>query len=161
MNSSQSSVFYSCDNILDAPAEVVHEMPSPIKYQKPINPTKKKTNRQIIKSAIKHTVFPGVLHICAMKRLIKKMETHREFQSFLLLIKDGIKSNYCGLYGLNCEDNTALKLDGPRSSPKQISNAMVEASFRYNTGAKSFAKLRDRCLSVTIDAAAIKMTKKS
>jgi len=107
-----------------------------------------KSNRPIVMNAVEYVVFPGAVNKDTRMRVLEEIE-RCDCPHFLILFRDS-KLQFRGLYAYYPDTDEVFKIHG--TGPRQVTDAMIERYYKYNSGGKKFTQIHTKHLTVTIDA---------
>jgi len=99
-------------------------------------------------NAVEYVVFPGAVNKETRMRVLEEIE-RCDCPHFLILFRDS-KLQFRGLYAYYPDTDEVFKIYG--TGPRQVTDAMIERYYKYNSGGKKFTQIHTKHLTVTIDA---------
>jgi hypothetical protein len=117
----------------------------------------KVSNHQIIKSAITSVCLAGEPN---KKKRVEVLEAlNRTTHNVIILFRNstGTKQDFKAIYVYNESKNRLEFIFGSKDSPEVIDQLMVNAFYRYDSGAKKFRVIpENKSLSLAVNAVSIK-----
>ena len=111
------------------------------------------SNRPRVRNAIQYSCLAGYSNRVARAMALQTLDESGH-ENFVVLLRRQPKLGFLGLYAFRPGDDTAAKIHG--RGPTAVTTDMIEAFFKYDSGAKAFRELSVSSLGATIDGVALK-----
>ena len=118
----------------------------------PLPPTRRKSNRNILRNAILHTCLSGPVNGALQKEVLARLDEARADQC-LILFRDTRGFKFRALYVYKHETGALVKLCGV--GPATVAPDAIVAFYKYDTGDRSFRPMQVSEFNQGIDAFAL------